>query len=197
MQTNKMLNILLLAAGSSSRLGEPKQLLIFHENALIYHAASRALELTSYVTVVLGHESQKCRDALKNLPVTLVVNENYKAGMGNSIAFGASKLNDNARVLIMLCDQPLISLSHYNSLIQTSALYPDMIVASKYKTNFGVPALFPNCYLAKLRQLEGDKGAKAILQNEPLESVPLDVNEAKDIDTQEAWIEVSKLYAKQ
>lgn len=195
MPTTQALDILLLAAGSSSRLERPKQLLILNENTLLRHAAERALELTPNVTVVLGHESEKCRMALNMLPVTIAVNENYKEGIGNSIAFGVSQIDDHNGLLVMLCDQPLIPQRHYEGLIRAAASHPDLIIASCYNDKPGVPAVFPYKYRNALQQLSGDTGAKKLILTKPSLFIPLTEVEAKDIDTEEAWQEVNTLFS--
>lgn len=184
-------HILLLAAGTSSRLGQPKQLLELNEHTLLWHAATKALELTSNVTVVLGHKSKQCLDALKGLYVNAVVNENYKEGLGSSIAYGVSTLDDCNSLLIMLCDQPLIPRIHYTSLIERSMQFPELIIASHYGKKSGVPTIFPKQYLPALRELKGDKGAKVLLETATCQYIPLSENDSRDVDTQEDWIKIA------
>ncbi|MDD2950462.1 MAG: nucleotidyltransferase family protein [Sulfuricurvum sp.] len=195
MPTNPKLDILVMAAGMSSRLGQPKQLLELHDHALIWHAATQALELTPHVTVVLGHQSELCRDAIKDLPLKTVVNENYKEGLGSSIAYGVSTLEDCNSVMIMLCDQPLIPSTHYEALIQTSKENPELIIASHYDKKSGVPAVFPRHYLPALMELKGDKGAKVLLETNIYQYIPLTKNYSKDIDTHADWEAIVTLYS--
>ncbi|HZF71594.1 nucleotidyltransferase family protein [Sulfuricurvum sp.] len=195
MPTSHQLNILVMAAGTSSRLGQPKQLLELNGHTLLWHAATQALELTPHVTVVLGHQSDQCRDSIKDLPLKTVVNANYKEGLGNSIAYGVSTLDESNCVLIMLCDQPLIPQSHYEALIQTSKENPELIIASHYGKKSGVPAVFPKQYLPSLLKLQGDKGAKVLLETNIYQYIPLTHNYSKDIDTHEDWEAVVTLYS--
>lgn len=191
MPTNHKLDILVMAAGTSSRLGQPKQLLELNEHSLLWHAVTRALEFTPHVTVVLGYEHQQCRDSLKDLAVTTVINADYKEGLGSSISYGVSSLKDSDSVLIMLCDQPLIPRMHYASLIKTSKEFPELIIASHYDKKSGVPAVFPKQYLPALRELKGDKGAKALLDTNIYQYILLSNNDSRDIDTQEDWEEIA------
>lgn len=191
MPTNHKLDILVMAAGMSSRLGQPKQLLELNERALIWHAATLALEFTPHVTVVLGHASEQCLDAIRELPVKTVVNEQYKEGLGSSIAYGVSTLEDCHCVLIMLCDQPLIPKRHYQSLVETSKEFPQLIIASHYDKKSGVPAVFPKQYLPALRALKGDKGAKALLETNIYQYIPLSKEYSSDVDTQEDWEKIA------
>ncbi|OHD79898.1 nucleotidyltransferase family protein [Sulfuricurvum sp. RIFCSPLOWO2_12_FULL_43_24] len=187
MLTNHHLEILVMAAGTSSRLGEPKQLLELNEHTLLWHAAVLALEFTPNVTVVLGHKHEQCSDSINNLPVKTVVNTRYEEGLGSSIACGVSTLEECDCVLIMLCDQPLIPRIHYKKLIETSKEFPDLIIASHYDKRSGVPAVFPKHYFPALRELKGDKGAKSLLETNIYQYIPLSNNESKDVDTQEDW----------
>jgi molybdenum cofactor cytidylyltransferase len=195
MPTNHKLDILVMAAGTSSRLGQPKQLLELQDHALIWHAITRALEFTPHVTVVLGHQSDQCRDAIKDLSVKTVVNENYKEGLGNSIAYGVSTLDECNSVLIMLCDQPLIPKTHFEALIRTSKTNPELIIASHYDKKSGVPAVFPKQYFPALRELKGDKGAKVLLETNIYQYIPLSINESRDIDTQDDWEKIVKHFS--
>lgn len=187
MLANHKLEILIMAAGTSSRLGQPKQLLELNNHALLWHAATQALKLTPNVTVVLGHQSEQCRNAIKDLSLKTVINENYKEGLGSSIAYGVSTLDDCNATLIMLCDQPLIPQTHYETLIKTSKENPELIIASHYDKKSGVPAVFPKHYFPALRELEGDKGAKSLLETNIYHYIPLSNNKSKDVDTQEDW----------
>lgn len=191
MPTEHKLEILIMAAGTSSRLGQPKQLLELKEHALIWHAATQALELSPHVTVVLGHHNEQCRNVIKDLPLKTVVNANYKEGLGSSIAYGVSTLDDCNSILIMLCDQPLIPQSHYEALIQTSKENPELIIASHYQKKSGVPAVFPQQYIPSLLKLQGDKGAKVLLETNIYQYIPLSTNASRDIDTPEDWEKIA------
>ena len=113
MEKSDNLAVLILAAGSSSRLGKPKQLLKIKDESLIQIAVKKALTFTDDVKVVLGHKSDEIIEELKDFPISILVNLNYEQGMGSSISFGIKDFTHSKKVLIMLCDQPLIHLSHY------------------------------------------------------------------------------------
>lgn len=178
------LAILILAAGSSSRLGQPKQLVMYHDETLLRRSANQALELSPNVFVVLGHEYKACSTALEGLHVNVLYHENYAKGMGRSIAFGVSHTTSFEHTLIMLCDQPLIPKSHYDALIATAG---SRISASQYLDGdrLGVPAIFPHAYYEALMQLNGDKGAQRLLKNELCDSIYLANEWSIDIDTAE------------
>lgn len=184
-----------MAAGTSSRLGQPKQLLELNEHTLLWHAAIQALELTSNVTVVLGHKDKQCRESIRDLPVKIVVNSRYEEGLGSSIAYGVSTLEECDCVLIMLCDQPMIPKSHYESLAETAKKLPDLIIASHYEKKSGVPAVFPKHYFPALQELKGDKGAKVLLETNIYQYIPLNKESSRDVDTLEDWEKIVTLFS--
>jgi len=185
MEKSKDLSVLILAAGSSKRLGEPKQLLKVADESLIQIAVKKALNFCENVTVVLGHEAQTIAKEISKYPISLIINPNYEKGMGNSIAFGISSIKKSQHVLIMLCDQPLIPLEHYQALIHKASQNNELIICSKYQERYAVPSIFPKKYFKLLTTLEADNGAKKFLKNNPLDFVLLDDELSIDIDTKE------------
>lgn len=179
--------IIILAAGTSSRLGDPKQLLKLNGKTLILLAVQKALKLSSNVIVVLGEKSKVIKKEIEHLPIKIAINSNYKEGMGSSIAFGVSQLHTTNKVLIMLGDQPLIPLLHFKNLIETSNKHEDEIICSEYKNEYAVPTIFPNKYFQALKKLKGDKGAKQLLKDNLIKSVILADCDSIDIDTKEEW----------
>lgn len=186
--------VILLAAGTSSRLGETKQLLELNGKSLLNLAVNQALELSSNVTVVLGHENKKCMNEIKKLPVKTVINTNYKDGVGSSISSGVSSLYSNANVLIMLCDQPLIPLTHYKYLIKKSNENTSISIGSKHGSSLTVPAIFPKKNITSLKQLSGDECAKDLLCSDRSKFVCLDDSYLIGINSQEDWYEVINSY---
>lgn len=187
MQDKKHISVLILAAGTSSRLGEPKQLLKLEEKELLWHATKKALDFSSDVTVVLGHKYEECKKALEGLNIKILRNPNYKDGLASSISYGVTNLDSCENILIMLCDQPLIPNEHYHSLIENYKKDSQNIVATKYNSNLGVPAIFPKKYFESLKKLKGDKGAKSLLIENKCTFIQIEKNHAQDIDTKEDW----------
>ena len=117
---------ILLAAGGSSRLGSPKQLLKMNGVTLVEHAARQLLDAgCSPVLVVIGANAGKIRDAVAMLPVECVENAHWERGMGTSIASAIHVLNDvrfahTSAVLIATCDMPTVTVEHLQSLLATS-----------------------------------------------------------------------------
>jgi molybdenum cofactor cytidylyltransferase len=179
--------IVLLAAGSSSRLGQPKQLLAYSGSTLLRHAAEIALaSRLGPVIVVLGAVEEKCRATLSGLPTIIVTNPGWEEGMGSSIATGMQEVDETLHraVLIMLCDQPAITPDALRSLEEHQRTTGKSIVASQYDKTFGSPALFTAEHFPQLRLLHGFHGAKSLFRNQPdLGALPCP-QAALDIDTE-------------
>lgn len=158
---------MVLAAGGSSRLGRPKQLLPFRGTTLIHHAASVALQAgIGPVTVVLGARAEDCRAALGGVAASVLVNEHWAGGMGTTIAAAArAALANQARALLLTsCDQPDVAAEDLRRIAAAWRTGPATMVAAQYTGTFGIPALFAGPSLAALTGLAGDRGAKALLE---------------------------------
>lgn len=184
--------ILLLAAGSSSRLGRPKQLLPYGQGTLLRHAAQTALEADlGPVIVVLGSSEPECRETLLDLPVSMVTNLRWQEGMGTSLSCGMQSVNevDHEAVIIMLCDQPAITAAMLRALVQHRDGAGCSMVVSRHDENgtLGPPVLFAAQHFPQLRLLQGHDGARALFRQQPpaeLGFVPCP-EAAFDIDTEQ------------
>lgn len=185
--------IIVLAAGMSSRLGKPKQLLSYHGQSLLCHAAKTAMHIAPKTTiVVLGAERELMQRELRGLLLETVINQEYREGMASSIRCGLNYLIENhgdvEKVIFMVCDQPFVSSTHLLSLVDKSQRLEVDVVASFYAGKAGVPALFRRRIFPELMALEGDTGAKRIIERHSHDSaiVPLPLGHI-DIDTPEAY----------
>lgn len=178
---------IILAAGASSRMGSPKQLLIWQDRPLLAHAIDSARSvLAERIVVVLGANAETIKSAVDLNGISVMLNPDWADGMAGSIRAGIQVLPANASaVLLMLCDQPLISAAHLQNLLQAWQQAPERIVASQYAESFGVPAVLPAAFFSQLASLTGDRGAKPLMMQcqETLVRVPLQEAEL-DIDTQ-------------
>jgi molybdenum cofactor cytidylyltransferase len=155
--------IMILAAGASRRLGQPKQLIEFQGKTLLEHTVDCAIASQVCSTVVvLGevlYQNPLCR---------ILLNPNWSEGMAASIRCGLNELvsarSDLSAVIISVCDQPFISTDLFNQLIAQYQTQPSLIVAASYGDVLGVPALFDRQLFPELRQLQGDTGARKIIQ---------------------------------
>ncbi len=171
--------LIILAAGASTRLGRPKQLLPFRGRSLLRHAAETALaSVCRPVVVVLGAGAEQLRSELSGLPVTVTLNPAWAEGMASSIRAGLGTVTSEAHepdsVVIMLCDQPLITAATLDQLVKVHRTENRGIVACEYVETLGVPALFSRKYFPELAGLAGDQGARKIIvkHNNNLSRIP-------------------------
>jgi molybdenum cofactor cytidylyltransferase len=165
LETDLNVYALILAAGNSTRMGRPKQLLRWHNRTLLERAIDSANRvLPGRVIVVLGAHAELIRDAINLDSVETVLNPDWQKGIASSIRIGIKALPASAgAVLILLCDQPLVDAAHLTALLSSWQSEPDRIIASQYHLSSGVPALFSAAYFERLQLLAGDKGAKPLL----------------------------------
>ncbi len=185
-----MIGIVLLAAGESSRLGSPKQLLPWSGHTLLRHAALTALEAElGPVVVVLGAHEQDCRVALEGLSLVISHNPDWLSGMGGSIAAGvrALQVNPLEAVIVMLCDQPFVTATTLRDLDAEWRRGGCEVVATRAGETFGPPALFSSNRFHPLLELHGHQGAKSLLREES-SSRFIEFPEATlDVDTPQDW----------
>jgi len=163
--SNDNVYAVILAAGASSRMGSPKQLLEWRNRTLLEHTLlSASSNLKERVVVVLGAHAEAIQNAIDLGAVSSIVNPHWREGMASSIRLGVQALPASAAaVLILLCDQPLVNASHIQNMLKGWQSAPNHIVASQYHGSFGVPALFPAEFFEHLTALNGDRGAKPLL----------------------------------
>lgn len=155
--------ILVLAAGSSSRLGQPKQQVLFRSKPLLVQTAEAALQTGYPVTVVLGSAASEHEATLAGLAVDMAVDEQWHLGMGHSLKTGLTRLLSShpqlEAVVVSVCDQPLLSAAIFERLLSGA----NPLVACQYRVGWGVPALFTKPFFGELLALEDGAGAKKIL----------------------------------
>lgn len=186
--------IVLLAAGSSSRLGQPKQLLRHEGMSLVRRAAERALAASPEVVVVLGARHGDVAAELDGLAVRCVDNPDWALGQGSSLRAGLRALPpDVDGALLMLCDQLRVDAAHLRSLIDTFERTRAPIVASAYAGTRGVPALFSRALFPELEALPPTGGARGLIARDPsrVVEVPLPGGE-EDVDTAEDALRLTR-----
>ena len=160
--------VIILAAGGSTRLGSPKQLLRCGGETLIRRAANAAIESScDRVVVVIGSRAEDVKRELEGLAVSIVENTEWQSGMSSSIRAGLSEVIDDDTVVIMLCDQPFVTAAVLDELIDTHNKTHKPIVASDYGDVRGVPALFSKELFGELASLTADEGARRIIAKHP------------------------------
>jgi molybdenum cofactor cytidylyltransferase len=160
------LSILILAAGNSSRLGSPKQLVEFEGKTLIERTTETALSISEVVLVVLGGNSEQILPKLERFEdsISTVFNPDWQEGMGTSIRFGVEHLTEKSDlILILLSDQPFISKVLLQNMLQTYANSQNPIITCVYNNTLGVPMLFDKSLFPELLKLSENRGAKSFL----------------------------------
>ncbi|NII83538.1 MULTISPECIES: NTP transferase domain-containing protein [unclassified Pedobacter] len=182
--------IIILAAGNSSRLGRPKQLLDYKGKTLLKTVINEALETNCKpVIVVLGAYAKEIAGQHQHDQINFVINESWKNGMASSIVAGLSTLvkknSEIESIIIAVADQAFIKMSNFNNLIEKQKETGKNIIASSYNETIGTPVLFKKDYFEALLSLKGTEGAKSILKQYPqdLETVAFE-HGGIDIDTE-------------
>lgn len=181
----------LLAAGGSTRMGTPKQLLAYRGRTLLRHAAEAALETGCRpVIVVLGAQADEMSGALEGLAVETVVNARWAEGMGTSIGAGVAAAEEQGvdGIVLGLADQPLVTADLLHRLVREFQRTGQPIVASAYAGTAGVPAFFARRFFASLKGLKAAEGCKGLILGHRDKAVLVECPEAEaDIDTPEEY----------
>lgn len=180
-----------LAAGSSRRLGVPKQLLELDDGrSLVRRAAESACcSCAGRCAVVVGASAPAVTRSVADLPLELLPSQNFLEGIAGSIRAAAvwASAHRASALVLCVCDQPALSTAHLNLLID-SWQRDRCLTASYYAGKRGVPAVFPASYFGALRQLRGDVGAAALLRAAEHISLVEWPDGELDVDTPSDWV---------
>lgn len=169
MENRYRFGIIILAAGSSSRLGQPKQLLRYNDTSLINHVVAAAQGVPDAFTIVVtGAVHDEVKTAITATGIKVSYNQDWQDGMSTSIKTGLEGLlsaEPNVEACILaVCDQPYVSTSLFNDLISAYENSACEIIASSYGGTAGTPALFASRFFKDLLSLTGQEGAKKIIR---------------------------------
>jgi len=206
---------IILAAGRSSRLGRPKQLLPLGGEPLIRHTVRRVLESSlDEVIVVVGHQAEAVTAAIADMPVRVVINPDSALGQSTSVVAGLAALDEKSgeswrrgesdrampasplhvpveAALFLLGDQPGVDPIVIDALAAAWKQSGAPIVAPGYSDGMGNPVLFDRRVFSELKALGGDVGARAIIRKYQavgdLLLVPVDDPAPPDVDTEEDY----------
>ncbi len=186
---NQKVGIVILAAGSSSRLGKPKQLVEIDGKTLIRRICETAISLDrGKVVVITGAYQEEIADDIHDLEVNILHNKLWNDGMASSIHVGIEYLTllEYNAALLLVCDQIKITRDLLMEIIDAWSFQGYNLVCCVYGEQLGTPALFGKSLFGDLMQLSGDKGAKAVLLTyiEKAKKIPFDGG-VIDIDTPE------------
>jgi molybdenum cofactor cytidylyltransferase len=188
--TPQSIAIVILAAGESARMRLPKQLLPYKGRSLIRHTIDQAVaSKANEVLVVLGANAPQIQESLRQANVTITVNSHWTEGMGSSIRAGIGALSESTEgAIISLCDQPFLTTSVFDNLIDSLASSGKSIAACEYDGTVGVPVLFSRKHFSQLMKLRGENGARVIVEQDRDDAVLVSFPEGSvDIDTPEDY----------
>lgn len=162
--THESVAAIILAAGESSRYGEPKQLLDYHGRPFIRVVAETALRAElSPVIVVAGANHELIEAALKGLPIQFVYNPNWKEGQSSSIKEGIHLLEERiGAAIFLLADQPQIKQTIIRALVEEHHRTLNAVIAPMVEGRRANPVLLDRVTFPALLQLEGDVGGRGI-----------------------------------
>ena len=198
MATEKNIGAIILAAGASSRLGSPKQLLPYAGKTLLQHSLQIAIDSIAHpVIVVLGAHADDIKKETDFNQAHTIVNTEWQEGIASSIRDGIKALVETdphtEGAVLMLCDQPYVTPALVNELIMVHQNTGKPIVACSYSDTLGVPALFHKSIFPALLQLKDDLGAKGIIQQHAKNTEVITFSKGNvDIDTETDYQELSK-----
>ncbi len=186
-----MTGLIILAAGPSSRLGEPKQKIILKGKSLLQRAINTAIHSACRpVMTILGAYSNEIQGDIENEDVLIYYNPQWEEGMASSIRLGIEVLQKTqpqvSDVILMICDQPFTDSTLLNDMIKKKAITGKEIIACSYNDTLGVPVLFDKKFFSELLLLKGQEGAKKLIMKHkesvaemgfPLGSFDIDTNE--------------------
>lgn len=195
--------VVIIAAGESKRLGSPKQLLLLDKDSMLNRLIKMVQKAVDFpIYLVLGANAEKIKAQLPITNLNILENNEWQEGMGSSIRIGVQAVIDSANkhdgVLILVCDQPHLSESSIKDLISLQDNKKSAITASFYANVAGTPALFHQSVFSDLLALNGDQGAKRIIQERDQELAKLQFEKGVlDIDTPEDYQQLLKEASKQ
>lgn len=175
-----------LAAGGSTRLGRPKQLLARDGETLVHRAARLALASgASPVLVIVGADADDVAAAVSDLPVACVVNAQWRTGLAGSVRLAADTLAAHPHATLLLtCDQPALEVDHLLALLEAARRAPSGSAATRLGNRVGIPAAVAPTMLRAALAVQGDRGLRDALNRPGARVIPCDAPDLGiDIDT--------------
>lgn len=190
---------LILAAGTSRRLGRPKQLLDLGGEPLLRHALRNAMASTlDEVLLVLGSRADEIAAAVGAFGQRSVVNARFAEGQSMSLFAGLADVSPEAdAALVLLGDQPLVSPSAIDRLIDAFRTERSAVVQATYGGDPGNPVLFDRSLFGEMAAVTGDEGARSVVRRHRYEVVLVevgDIAEVIDVDTEADYARLIEIW---
>ncbi|MBK9255069.1 MAG: nucleotidyltransferase family protein [Saprospiraceae bacterium] len=184
----KNISLILLAAGESSRLGTPKQLLMYRGKTLMQHTIDQTQTLGLDTFIVLGAFSEQIISQINTYDAKVVINKNWNEGLASSIRCGLEQVlqsnPDTEAVILILCDQPFLTIEILQQILEKYHDSSLPIVHCNYGEASGPPTLFHRSLFPYLMELKDHEGAKKVVNKYPADVALVDFADGKfDIDT--------------
>ncbi len=178
-----MISALLLAAGASRRFGAPKLLQALNGKAVVRWSADSLVSVADELVVVAAADNGALLKALEGVTARIVVNARAADGMATSLACGVAALGDDVDgVLVALGDEPLLPRRCHERVLARYREGGASVVAATYRGARGHPVMFGRGVFKELRELTGDRGARAVVDREPGRLALVEMDEAHPID---------------
>jgi len=183
-----LISVIILAAGESRRMGEPKQLMPLGKTTILQRTVDNFLNSEVHdVIVVVGCRAEEVISLIADRSVAITVNSAYREGMSTSIVAGLSLINEKTQgIMLALADQPFIDSHTINHLIEAFGAHNENIAIPVYQGKRGHPIIFALKYKEELLRLKGDIGGREIIGQHPDDILEVPVNcegICVDIDT--------------
>ncbi|HWR31139.1 MAG TPA: nucleotidyltransferase family protein [Negativicutes bacterium] len=197
-----MITGIILAAGVARRMGQLKQLLPLGNHPIVWHVATAACHSQlDAVILVTGARADAVTDVIHDLPIKIIHNVNWEDGQAGSLATGIKQLTpDTEAVMFLLADQPLVTPTLIDSLIDAYYTSGQSIICPFYADLRGNPVLFDwQEWKDALSTLSGDQGARKIIVAHPESVHPVPVASAEilwDVDTEEDYQRMCAIFSK-
>ena len=190
--TRPPVGAVVLAAGGSSRMGKPKQLLRIAGQPMVRRVTQVVCAAgLDQVVVVVGANAERVKEALEDLPVQIIPNRNWAEGMSSSLGTGLGALGrDIQAALVVLADQPGLTADLLRTLVARYETTRAPIVAPFYRGRRGNPVLFDRALFADLQAVEGDQGGRGLLARYQSSVERVTVDDAAvllDVDTRQDY----------
>jgi molybdenum cofactor cytidylyltransferase len=190
-----MVSAVILAAGASTRMGQPKLLLPLGDEPVVRRTVRQICDAGfDNVLVIVGSEHEKVRAVLEGLPVRCAMNPQYETGMGSSFRTAVEHLDDSTAAMFALADQPFVTAKEYRTILDAYRQHTPAIVSVRYGDVTAPPHLFSHDLFPELAQLE--QGARPVLKRHRDQTVVLqfspelllDIDTPEDYERAKSWL---------